>query len=225
MKNILKLMGAALIVIFISSCSKSNETGISLKFKASTTLPAGAKAESVIGYTFTEAMLGIKKIEIKREDELLDDGDLEYDYNGNYVVDLLTATSTPVLGFSEFLPGTYNKFESETAPVLTGGKTISIKGSYTATGGAPVYFEFSSIEEFEFEFESDSGFVLTEGSVFDMLININLPLLFQGVDFSKATANVNGVFILNETTNNSIASLIKNNIDKVTEMEDEHESK
>lgn len=218
-------MGAALIVIFVSSCNKSNETGISLKFKATTTLPAGIKGESAAGYTFTEAMLGIKKIEIKREDELLDDGDLEYDFKGNYVVDLLKATSTPALGFSEFLPGTYNKFESETAPVLTGGKTISIKGSFTSTGGAPAYFEFSSIEEFEFEFESDSGFVLTEGNVFDMLININLPLLFQGVDFSKATASANGVFLLNETSNNSIASLIKNNIDKVTDMEDEHESK
>ncbi len=217
-------MGAAILVTFAVSCSKINDTGISLKFKATTALPAGVKGEGTTGFTFTEAMLGIKEIEIKREDELLDDGDLEFDFKGNYIVDLLTATSTPDLGFSEFLPGVYNKFESETAPVLTDGKSISIKGSYSNTGGGPYNFEFSSTSEFEFEFESDSGFVLTEGVVFDMLININLPLLFQGVDFSKATANPSGVIIINETSNNSIASEIKNNIDKAAEMEDEHES-
>ena len=77
--------------------------------------------------------------------------------------------------------------------------------------------------EFEFEFESDSGFILTEGTIFDMLININLPSLFQGIDFSKATANGNGVIVINETTNSSLASVIKNNIDKVAEMEDEND--
>ena len=223
MKNSFRLFWIALIVILMISCSKSNDTGISLTFKGTTTLPSAVKGENAAGYIFTEAMLGIKKIEIKREDEMLDDGDTEYDFKGDYSIDLLTGISTPSLGFSEFLPGMYNKFESETAPVLPGGKSVSVKGSYANTGTAPVIFEFSSTNEFEFEFESDSGFILTEGTIFDMLININLPSLFQGIDFSKATANGNGVIVINETTNSSLASVIKNNIDKVAEMEDEND--
>ncbi|TAL80145.1 MAG: hypothetical protein EPN88_01510 [Bacteroidetes bacterium] len=224
MKTIMKFMTAALIMVFAVSCSKNNDTGFSLTFKGTTTLPIIKKGENATGFTFTEALLGIKKIEIKREDEMLNNGDTEYDFKGNYVVDLLTGTSTPSLGFAQFLPGTYNKFESETAKILNGGKSLSVKGTFTNTGGIVYGFEFSTTAEIEFEFESDSGFVLNEGTVFDMLINVNLPLLFQGVDFSKATANGNGIIIIDETSNTPILSAIKNNLDHAADMEDEHES-
>jgi hypothetical protein len=224
MKNILKIVIAALLMVFATSCTKNNDTGISLSIKGITTLPAIKRSAKVEGFTFSEALLGIKEIEIKKEDESLDDGDMEFDFDGSYVVDLLAGTSTPALGFSEFLPGTYNKFESETAPVLDGGKSLSIKGTYTDLSGTVYNFEFSTNAEIEFEFESDSGFVLTEGKVLEMLVSVNLPLLFDGVDFSKATANLNGIIVINESSNASVAAAIKNNIDYVAKMEDENES-
>lgn len=224
MKNIVKLMSAAAIVILAASCTKSNDTGISLSIKGTTTLPAIKKSAAIEGYNFSEALLGIKEIEIKKEDELLNDGNTEFDFSGSYIVDLLAGTTTPELGFSEFTPGTYNKFESETASVLPGGKSLSLKGTYTSADGTLYTFEFSTSGEVEFEFESDSGFVLTEGTVLDMLINLNLPMLFEGVDFSKATVNGEGIILINESSNLAILETIINNIDNVAEMEDEHES-
>ena len=224
MKTFMKLFTVVLIALFALSCKKTNETGFSLKFKATTTIPVVKKGVSAAGFTFTEALLGIKNIQIKREDETLNNGDTEYDYKANYIVDLLTGISTPPFGFEQFIPGTYNKFESETAKLLTGGKSLSVKGSFTDPAGRTYNFEFATSAEIEFEFESDSSFVLTEGTVFDMLININLPLLFKGVDFSTATANANGVILIDETSNNAILSAIKNNLDKATDMEDEHDS-
>jgi hypothetical protein len=224
MKNVIKILVASTIVIFVASCTKSTDTGISLSIKGSTTLPLVKKSATVEGFIFSEALLGIKDIEIKMEDELLDDGDMDFDFNGNYVVDLLAGTTTPALGFSEFLPGTYNKFESETALALEGDKSISLKGTYTTADGTVYTFELSTSAEVEFEFESDSGFVLTEGVVLDMLVNVNLPMLFDGVDFSKAVANENNVILINELSNAALLEKILNNIDHVAEMENEHES-
>ena len=224
MKNFLKIVSVALLMVFAISCTKNNETGISLSIKGITTLPTIKKSANVEGFTFSEALLGIKEIEIKREDESFDDGDMEFDFEGSYVVDLLAGTSAPDFGLLEFLPGTYNKFESETAPVLDGGKSLSIKGTYTDSGGTVYNFEFSTNAEIEFEFESDSGIVLTEGKILEMLVSVNLPLLFEGVDFSKATANLSGIIVINESSNATVAAMIKNNIDNVAEMEDENES-
>ena len=227
MKNILKISTAALIFIFAASCSKSSknsDTGISLSLKGTTTLPAIKKGATIEGFTFSEALLGIKEIEIKKEDEMMDDGEMDFDYDGSYIVDLLLGKSTPALGFSEFLPGTYNKFESKTASVLDGGKSLSFKGIYTDAGGTAYNFDVSTTSKIKFEFESATSFVLTEGTVLDMLINLNLPMLFEGVDFSKATANGSGIIVINDSNNSAILTKIMSNIDRIASMEDEHES-
>jgi hypothetical protein len=219
---------AAVLIISAISCSKNNgptnDTGISLSFKGTTTFQVIKKSAGIEGFIFTEALMGIKEIEIKKEDEEFNDGDMRYDFEGNYLVDLLTGTTTPVLGFTEFISGTYNKFESKTAQLLDGGKSLSLKGTYTDNAGTPYTFEFSTPSEIEFEFESDSGFVLTEGTVLDMLVNVNLPMLFEGIDFSKATADENGIIVINDLSNFSMSEIIKSNIDHAAEMEDEHES-
>lgn len=224
MKTTFKLMLAVTMIISMASCSKSNDTGISLSIKGTTTLPLIKKSAQTQGFIFSQALLGIKNIEIKKEDEMLDNGDMNFDFPGNYTVDLLAGTTSPAIGFSDFLPGTYNKFESKTAAILNGGKSFIINGTYTDGGGTVYTFEFSTSGEVKFEFESDTAFVLTEGTVVNMLININLPLLFEGVDFSKAVQNGDGIIIINETSNAGLVEKILGNIDNVAEMEDEHRS-
>jgi hypothetical protein len=147
----------------------------------------------------------------------------KYDFKGKYLIDLLTGTSTPELGFSNFVPGVYNKFESETARLIEGEKSISVKGSFTDSTSLVYSFEFSTKGEFEFEFESDSGFLLTEGKVLEMLININLPGLFEGVDFSKGITDVNNVILINETTNHDLFKKIKHNIHAIAEMHEDRD--
>jgi len=227
MKNKIKLFGAAIFIIAVS-CSKSNDpgtsTGVSLSFKGTTIAPAIVKSSGTDTYLFTEALMGIKEIELKKEDEEFDDGDMNFNFDGNYLVDLLAGTTSPALGFAELTPGTYNKFESRTAQLLEGGNSISLKGTLTDAGGTPYSFEFSTTSEIKFEFESDSAFVITEGTVHDMLVNINLPVLFDGIDFSKAVTDGNGLILINDTSNTDMAMIIKSNIDHAAEMENENEN-
>jgi hypothetical protein len=239
MKNLIKLMAAAMIIVAVS-CSKNNTdtgTGIAVSFKATTSLLAGSPSSSQVtksseaaGFTFSEALIGIKQIELKREEEQFSDSAMahnpmnkhKFDFEGNYLIDLLTGISTPDIGFADFVPGTYNKFESETARLVPGGKSISVIGSYTDPASKVYNFNFSTKAEFEFEFESDSGFVLTEGKVMEMLININLPLLFSTVDFSKGTADANGIIVIDETTNTELFKSIKHNIHSIGDMHEDH---
>jgi hypothetical protein len=232
MRTTLKLILSGLLLVAITSCSKNNpDSSIGLSFKGVTTLPSAAKGESVVSpFSFTEALIGIKEIELKRKEEHLHDTltprdtlKHEFDFKGKYLIDLLTGVSTPDLGLVGFVPGTYNKFESETARLIDGTKSISVKGSYTDALSKVYNFSFTTKSEFEFEFESDSGFVLTEGNVLEMLININLTKMFTNVDFSKATADINNVFVINESSNIELYKRIKHNIKSVAEMhEDKH---
>jgi hypothetical protein len=232
MKKVITFATAGLMILAVISCSKNTtDTVIGLTFKGVTTLPAGAKGvEAVSPYTFTEALMGIKEIEIKRKEEHLHDtlvprdtiNKSRYDFKGKYLVNLLTGITTPDFGLAGFVPGTYNKFESETARVIDGTKSFSVKGSFTDPAAKVYNFNFTTKGEFEFEFESDSGFVLTEGKVLEMLININLPLMFKNVDFSKGTVDAASVIVINESTNTEIFKRVKNNIKAIAEM---HEDK
>ncbi|TAL71414.1 MAG: hypothetical protein EPN88_05650 [Bacteroidetes bacterium] len=240
MRNMYKLM-LAIIVIIAASCSKNNTdtitgTGIGVSFKAVTTLgssssSAVSKSISVVGFTFSEALIGIKEIELKREEEHFSDSAMvhdslnkhKFDFDGKYLIDLLTGTSTPDIGFTNFVPGTYNKFESETARLISGGKSISVKGTYTDPSSNVYKFDFSTKKEFEFEFESDSGFVLTEGKILEMLININLPQMFATVDFSKGTPDATNVIVIDETTNIDLFKIIRHNIHSIGEMHEDHQ--
>ena len=177
MRNMLKLM-LSIIIIITASCSKKNSdtgtgTGIALSFKAAKTVsPAGLASSSAVtksvaleGFTFSEALMGIKEIELKRKEEHFRDSAMVHDpmkkhkfsFDGKYLIDLLAGTSTPDIGFTNFVPGTYNKFESETARLIDGGKSISVKGTYTDPSSKAFNFNFSTKGEFEFGFESDSG--------------------------------------------------------------------
>lgn len=225
MKNTIILFGAIFVIAI--SCSKSNDpgtsTGVSLSFKGTTTSPAIVKGSGTDTYTFSEALMGIKEIELKKEEEQFDDNDMNFNFEGNYVVDLLAGTTSPTLGFAELTPGTYNKFESRTAQLLDGGNSISLKGTVTDGGGTLYNFEFATTSEIKFEFESDSAFVITEGTVHDMLVNINLPVIFEGIDFSKAVADDTGKILINDLSNADLSAIIKINIDHAAEMENENE--
>jgi hypothetical protein len=239
MKSIINLTMASIVIASVS-CTKSNtdnNTGIALSFKAKTSLLAGLPASDPVtkgaaaGFTFSEALIGIKQIELKREEEEFSDSAMvhnpmnkhKFDFEGSYLVDLLAGTSTPDIGFTDFVPGTYNKFESETAQLIHEGKTVSVIGTYTDPSSKVYNFNFSTKAEFEFEFESDSGFVLTQGKIMEMLINFNLPLLFNSVDFSKATVNATGVILIDETNNAELYKKIKHNIHSAGEMHEDHE--
>jgi len=235
MKRFLKLTVIAIITFAFVSCSKTaTDTGIALTIVgyATSVSPSTAKSlrTTAAGFTISEALLGIKDIEIGTETEHFSDAaddkggeKHQFDYSQSYLIDLLTGTSTPEIGFKDFAPGVYNKFEAETSGIIAGNKSVSIKGAYTDSQSVVYTFEFSTASELKFEFESATGFELIEGSVLDLLMQVNISEIFAGVDFSKAIVNESNVIIINDITNTGILAQIKANIHQMADMGEDHD--
>lgn len=215
------------LAFLISSCEKTVDTGVSLTIKATT-----VTAKSTTGaITFSEATLGIEKIELKMEEEEFDgdvtgemeNEDMEFDFEGPFIVDLLLGTSDPDLSSVAFEPGVYNKFEAKISNVIDDTHSIIIKGMYSALDGTDYGFIFKSDDEIEFKIESDLGFTVTEGSMLDLVVNFDLPALFSQINLENAVINADNMILLDNDNNSEIANQIESLLDDVAEMEEEDE--
>jgi len=175
MKQLLKIKILGIVVIgglFATACSENSTNPdaakVSLEMKAVTQLgsinPGGRIAATDI--TFTEAMVGVTKIEFESSSDERDDdhsssngrtssggdddngdddsGEQEMEIKGNFIVDLLAGTSNPDFGISGITPGVYDKLEIKMSPILSDGNTLKIVFDYSADGSDPVTVEIST---------------------------------------------------------------------------------
>ena len=226
-------LGTLLITIFLIStgCSDSGPSPatVSMKLKASSatsTFSSGGRTASSLGgrtsaasFTFTKILLGVTELEFETSDENLQEDQLgeteneEVEYKGQFVIDLITGTSTPDFGSAGIAPGQYEEIEIEVAPILPAGNSVFI--AFEASNGAEISkIEFSSTDSLEFEIEPNGGFTLDANALNKMLVLFNLDILFDGIDFSQATKDSDGVIRINANSNTSIASVISNRLDE-----------
>ncbi len=225
----------ALVMLGMSilwGCNDSGPSmeGIKLEMKATTTLSKVSKSGRIAssGYTFETALVGVSEFEFEtveeddKEDEeddsngSSDDGEDDsekVEFKGSYVVDLIAGTSDPEFVNDNLTPGFYEEIEIELARTLTDNNTMFIVFKYKPDTGDSVTVEFSTKETLEFEFEDDNGFEITEGSLTNFLVLINLDKLFNGVDLSKATVSDDGNIYINDTSNSGLAKIVKDNLD------------
>jgi V8-like Glu-specific endopeptidase len=207
----------------LMSCNDNGPAmdGLNLTMKATTSTSKISKSGRVQsgGYSFKTAMLGVREFEFETEgdDDNGDDDSEEVEFKGSYVVDLIAGTSSPEFVNGNLTPGFYDEFEIELGRTLANGNTMFFVFKYKPATGDSVSVEFSSKETLEFEFEDDNGFEVKEGTLKNFLVLINLDNLFTGVDLSNATVSDDGVIRINDTTNSSMASIVKNNLDKSCE--------
>lgn len=148
-----------------------------------------------------------------------DDGDDEdeIEFEGLFVFDLISGTSTPNF---EVTPGLYEEIEVETAPILPNGKSAFI--TFEVTKGSQTFkVEFSTSAKIELEIERDEGFQIDGGSLTQILVLLKLDMLFANIDFSLATVGTDGVIRINETSNTALFNMIKGNLNESFET-DEH---
>lgn len=199
--------------------------GLNLTMKATTSTSKINKTGRVQGggYVFKTAKLGVREFEFETEDDddNGDDDNEEVEFKGSYVVDLIAGTSSPEFVNGNLKPGFYDEFEIELGKTLANGNTMFFEFKYKPTTGDSVRVEFSSKDTLEFEFEDNNGFEVKEGTLKNFLVLINLDNLFSGVDLSKATVSDDGVIRINDTTNSSLASIVKNNLDQSCEGGDD----
>ena len=245
MKNVMKTPLMAMLVVIglvLGSCSDNNETtnaGIKLDIvvKSTTGKINSSGRTKASELEFNTILLGLTELELEtseenEQEEIEDDADggdgdgekedEEIEFEGAFVVDLIAGTSTPDFGIAEVIPGTYEEIELELGPILEGGNSLFISMTYTPEGGTPITIEYSLQDEFEFEVENQDGFILESADLTQILVLLNLDTLFNGVDFSLATADTDGVVRINGNSNADIAAQIGANLDNVLDAgEDE----
>ena len=207
----------------------TNEAQASFEMRATTTTPANAGGRLAnTGYTFTEVYAGVTEIELEtleenqQEDALGEDENEEVEFEGNFVINLLTGTSDPDFGISTIQPGVYEEVELEFENILEGNKTLIVNFNYTPAGATePTFVEFSTAEEFELELENEAGFVLDAGMVNPILVTLNLTELFAAVDLSTLMADEDGVIRINETSNSSAMDSIVEKLEVALEAEED----
>lgn len=231
MKTIIKNSLLALMMVFglfFQSCNSdtdpSAEAVVELNMKAQTTQSTLASGRSInSGFVFTEVLLGVSELEFEtleeneREDEEGEDENEEIEYEGEFIVDLLTGTSSPDFGMADLAPGIYEEIEMEMEPFIDGQHSVFIAFNYTNANNEVINVEYTFDEEIEFEIEDENGFQLDGGVANQMLIVFNLDALFAGIDLSNATADDDGVIRINSTSNSEIAALIESNLDQTFE--------
>lgn len=229
-------MMIVITIAMMKGCSdESSSKGVRLEMKATTTQSTISKGgrKTATGYSFKEAKIGVSEFEFEtleeddsedyldavdgEEDDGEDDNE-EIEFEGNFIVDLIAGTSNPEFSVSTIAPGLYEEVEVELGRALPKSNTIFISLKFMPAVGDSVTVEFSTQDELEFEFEKDNGFELDSSVLKNILVLINLDVLFDGVDFSSAPTDTDGVIRINDTTNTSLAQKIKDNLEKSCEV-------
>ena len=229
--------------IIVGSCSENDAptaANVNLEMKATTSLSKISKSGRTMntGLVFREVLLGVTELEfetleedqteeehdaIDGEDHDGEDENEEIEFEGHFVVDLISGTSTPDFGVADIAPGIYKEIEMEVGPILTNGNSLFVAFDLPRQGADTLKIEYSSSDEIEFEIERDAGFHLDGGALNQMLVLFNLDLLFAGIDFSHAIVDPDGVVRINETSNANLAALIEANLDHALEAGEDHD--
>ena len=225
MKVLLLLVMMAIGITFTScdSDDPSNAAVIDMKMKAKTSANNVAGRSAVENVTFNEVLLGVSELELEtiQEDELEElegeDEEEEVEFEGRFVVDLLNGTSTPDFGVSSIVPGVYDEIELELSPIVEDQYSVFVSFSYMDANNETINVEYSNANELEFEIEDDNGFVLEAGVTHQMLVVLDLDLLFSSIDLSNASVDNDGVIRINAQSNAAIASQIDNALYEVFE--------
>lgn len=219
-----------MIMLAMSGCETNDETSmtsVKVEMKAITSLGSiNPSGRSMMGtFEFNEFLIGATEIEFETlgeteteleddngdfDDDAEDDG-VEIEYEGEFVIDLLSGTSEPDLGIANLQAGVYEEIEIKVAPVLPDGNSAVVSLTFTPDAGDPVSVEFSTSLAFELEIEDDNGFQIDPNALTQVLVLFDLDVLFSNIDLSSAMVDDDGVIRINADSNTQIAAQIINN--------------
>lgn len=213
MKTKIILLVALTFFVF-TGCDKDDD---SAKAKFSIEQMNVVKKSFAAGtFTFSKALIGISEIDFEIETGTEDQ---DYEYKGAFEFNVLTGTCSPVLKTVEIEPGTYHELEIEVDVVLASGKSIEISGTYD--DGTLYQFEFTSTEEEEYDIENTTGIQASLEETTYFTLHLELVALFNGVDFSTATVDVDNIIRINSTSNSTLASIIEENLENIMEFDED----
>lgn len=171
--------------------------------------------------TWDTAQMVVSKLkyeaELKSTISNHDSIEIDYEWNGPQLVDLLDAAT--ILGNYTLVPGYYDEIELKVIGNKkdAGNKPVFfLKGSYTNTASITIPISFQVYENVEFKTEKDSVEVTADNSIFTSTLLLYLDQLLIGIDplvLDNATLT-DGAIIISDDSNSEFYQIIMRNLRK-----------
>lgn len=228
MKNTISKLFALAIIGGLAACSEddsSEQPALRLNFNSVTSsfdLQAKTSFLNPGTFVFDEGTIRLSEIEYEAETDN-DSTSVDFELEGNVVIDFATGIPTPDIRAITIPEGTYEdvSIEVELADE-TGNPAIVLNGLYTSPDSMehPIRFEFNSDEEFEVEREGTIVFAENQSAIAE--ITFDPSVWFAGVtdqDMANASKNTNGVIVISEDQNTAIFDSVEEGLELATELE------
>ena len=223
---------AVFLLLFLNSCSEDGsrpEVNTRSGFSIRSIQDAGKSTQKTkavvnplnLNLNFTRAMLGVSEIEVHMRSEASEgEGDQKVVFKGAYQFDVLTGKSNPAIEPVPVEPGVYNKAKFKIEPVLPGGNSIEIYGTFK-NDLISFDFEFTSDIMAEIEVENEMGMQMNEGEMSEFVVYFDVKALFSGIDINQVEIGDDNVVRINATSNAEMVSKIEKNLKFAMHLEKE----
>jgi len=142
---------------------------------------------------------------------------------GPFSIDIASGSAS--LGNFSVYPGTFKKVDFQLTPNSASpyfGNTIVISGTYTPTSGTAIPFTLKSGLAAQLQLHiANGGITVTTNSSVAINIVIDLPGLFNQINFSSATIT-NGQILIDNQNNNLLLSVFQAALNTDTDVEEGH---
>lgn len=230
--NLFLIIGVMLSAFAVTSCKKNSsnsskstpQLGVSIQaLNPNFNLPVSAAslkataASSMVHVTAAKLMVSRLNFEaeLKSSNKAHDSIRIEYTWNGPKLVDLLKPTND--FGQLTLQPGFYDEVELRVASIRNNSDTIpifSLNGNYTDSLNVVTPFTFTVNQDVLLATELKNDTITSNlGSSFSGVIQIYLDQLFLNIHPAdlKNAVKVNGVIVINSTTNKNLYQIISSN--------------
>lgn len=219
------LPAALSALIILAGCEKegSQEPRLGLEFETVKTGTMLTPTKAMDGeLIFSSGTINFEYVEFEAESEN-DLMEMEFERDGDVVLDFATGETTPDISYIIIPAGTYEEIEIEMGLKDDGaGPSIVLEGVYTDLEGTDhmVRFEYNSDETFEVEME---GTLVFEADVtFIAQVTIDPASWFMGVsnqDFISAVKNDSDVIVISSASNRDIYDIVVNGFELASDVE------
>mgnify|MGYP006286044661 FL=1 len=226
-KTALILIISGFAITGFIACEKDDIEKPTLKLEFNT-----VKSESNLKNTaansieFTSGQIIFESIEFESESEN-DTIELEFEIESYITLDFATGETTPDLSPIEIFPGNYTEIELEFELWdQTEQASIDLSGTWTDTEGTPHPIRLTMPLGQTFSLEIEGEFIVDENTAMVAQITIDPSAWFMGEAgelLPSATTDNEGIIVVSPDQNYNIYDIVKDAIDRTSEIEIEIE--
>jgi hypothetical protein len=232
-----KLYSLASFIFVVACSSAAGDPFVQLKVTSDPSSTTIGNALNSNHIEYNVAKLVISEIEFEQaldcsvdDDDGNDDAEIEFEYEGPFVVNLLNQKSYPSFDEIVIEKANYCKFkfkldklEEDEIPSGVSANdnivehSVYIEGVYDSS--TPFVIKIEEDEDYEMESESASGLGLTSGSLNTIFLVFDLSRLFEGINDLDTLDQDSGTVYIDKDNNQNEYDIIKENLKSFSKLQ------